>query len=56
MAFGFALLVVLVGLYLSGFHAVRAILGLGLAALIAAGVRAMWGERTLLFRLPLADS
>ena len=56
MAFGFALLVVLVGLYLSGFHAVLAILGLGLSAWIAAGVLAEWGERIRLFRLPLHDS
>jgi cytochrome c-type biogenesis protein CcmF len=56
VAFGLALLVVLVGLWLSGFRAVLAILGLGLAAWIAAGVLAEWGERVRLFRVPLRDS
>jgi len=56
VAFGFALLVVLVGLWRAGFEPVLAVLGLGLAAWIAAGVLAEWGERVRLFRVPLRDS
>ena len=56
VAFGFALLVVLGGLWWAGFGPVLAVLGLGLAAWIAAGVVAEWGERVRLFRVPLRDS
>lgn len=56
VAFGFALAVVLGGLWWAGFGPVLAVLGLGLAAWIAAGVLSEWGERVRLFRVPLRDS
>jgi cytochrome c-type biogenesis protein CcmF len=56
VAFAAAAVVVLVGLYLAGFTPVLAILGLGLAAWIAAGVLAEWAERVKLFRLPARET
>ena len=56
VAFAAAALVVLVGLYLAGFKPVLAVLGLGLAAWVAAGVLSEWAERVRLFRLPLGES
>ncbi len=56
VAFGCALAVVLGGLWWAGFGPVLAVLGLGLAAWIAAGVLSEWGERVRLFRVPLRDS
>jgi cytochrome c-type biogenesis protein CcmF len=56
VAFAAAAVVVLVGLYIAGFTPVLAILGLGLAAWIAAGVLAEWAERVKLFRLPARES
>jgi cytochrome c-type biogenesis protein CcmF len=56
VAFAAAAVVVLGGLWMAGFTPVLAILGLGLAAWIAAGVLAEWAERVRLFRLPAGDS
>jgi len=56
VAFGVALAVVLGGLWWAGFGPVLAVLGLGLAAWIAAGVLSEWAERVRLFRVPLRDS
>jgi len=56
VAFAAAAVVVLVGLYLAGFKPVLAVLGLGLAAWVAAGVLSEWAERVRLFRLPLGES
>ncbi|MCC6716259.1 MAG: heme lyase CcmF/NrfE family subunit [Acetobacteraceae bacterium] len=56
VAFAAAAAVVLGGLYLAGFTPVLAVLGLGLAAWIAAGVVAEWAERVRLFRLTAGES
>ena len=56
VAFAAAAAVVLGGLWMAGFTPVLAILGLGLAAWIAAGVLAEWAERVRLFRIPVRDS
>ena len=56
VAFAAAAAIVLAMLYVNGFSPVLAILGLGLAGWIGAGVLAEWAERVRLFRLPARDS
>ncbi len=56
LAFAAALGVVLVGLYLSGFKPVLALLGLAFALWIVLGTVSEWAERVKLFRAPLSET
>jgi len=56
VAFAAALAVVLIGLYLSGFTPILAVLGLGLAAWVAVGTLTEWAERVKLFRASAGET